>query len=52
MSKKVFRLAVLSENTDTLSVTRYSYITAQSHEHIQYLAERIGAVVCGWKLAA
>ena len=54
--KKVFRLAILADRTqNTLSsqtVTRYTYITAQSHEHIQYFADRIGAVVCGWRAAA
>ena len=53
---KTYRLAILTDRKNTTlsgqSVTRYTYITAQSYSHIQYFANRIGAVVCGWKVAA
>lgn len=53
---KTYRLAILANSTQNnlsaQSVTRYTYITAQSYSHIQYFAERIGAVVCGWRVAA
>ncbi len=53
---KTYRLAILAnrKNTDLSQqkVTQYTYITAQSYSHIQYFANRIGAVVCGWKVAA
>ena len=53
---KTYRLAILADHKNqTLygqSVTQYTYITAQSYSHIKFLADRIGAVVCGWRVAA
>ena len=58
---KTYRLAVLADRRkqdlsgNTLSgetVTRYTHITAESYSHIKFLADRIGAVVCGWRAAA
>ena len=52
---KIYRLAILADRTqNTLSsqtVTRYTYITAQPYSHIQYFADRIGAVICGRRVA-
>ena len=53
---KTYRLAILADRKNqTLSgqtVTQYTYITAQSYSHIKFFADRIGAVVCGWKVSA
>ncbi len=53
--KKSFRLAILS-STETKaadnSVLRYTTITAFNYSEARAIAEQIGALVCGWRLAA
>ena len=58
---KTYRLAILADRrkqhlSDKYlsgeTVTSYTYITAESYSHIKFLADRIGAVVCGWRVAA
>ena len=52
---KIFRLAILASTSAPArnnSVVRYTRITASSHCEARELAEQIGALVCGWRLAA
>ena len=49
---RTFTLAILADTcTNTLSVLRYAHITADTYLEAMALAERIGAVVCGWRCA-
>ena len=51
---KLFKLAILS-STDSracnTTVVRYTTITAFSHSEARTIADQIGALVCGWRLA-
>ena len=52
---KIYRLAILADTSAPArhnSVVRYTQITAFSHQEARTLAEQIGALVCGWRLAA
>lgn len=52
---KIFRLAILANTSDsarTNSAVRTIEITASSHSEARELADKIGAAVFGWRLAA
>ena len=53
--KKSYRLAILADTTEQTvnnSVLRYTTITASSHLAAVQIAAQIGALVCGWRVAA
>ena len=52
---KTYRIAILSnteQKAKDTSVVRYSQITAYSYKEARSIAEQIGALVCGWSVAA
>ncbi len=52
---KNYRIAILSNNEQKLkdtTVVRYTHITALTYQEARAIAEQIGALVCGWRLAA
>lgn len=52
---KIFTLAILADTCTPCvnnSILRYITITANSHTEACRLAKQIGALVCGWRVAA
>ncbi len=52
---KIYILAILADTCTTCvnnSILRYTTITAKSHEEACKVAAQIGALVCGWRVAA
>ena len=52
---KTYILAILADTCTscaTNSILRYTSITAKSHEEACKVAAQIGALVCGWRVAA
>lgn len=52
---KTYTLAILAHTCITCatnSILRYTTITANSHNEACKLAAQIGALVCGWRVAA
>ena len=52
---KIYILAILAETCTscaTNSILRYTSITAKSHKEASKIAAQIGALVCGWRVAA
>ena len=50
---KTYRLAILADrNAKNPAVTSYTTITCASFSDIQKFADRLGALICGWKVAA
>lgn len=54
---KTYILAILADTctscaTNSILVTPHTSITAKSHKEASKIAAQIGALVCGWRLAA
>ncbi|WP_257294457.1 hypothetical protein [Endozoicomonas sp. YOMI1] len=53
-----YTLAILADTCATCttcatnSILRYTTVTANSHQEACTLADQIGALVCGWRVAA
>ena len=52
---KTYTLAILADTCTTCvnnSILRYTTITANSRDEACHIAQQIGALVCGWRVAA